>query len=148
MFITNVRLQTKNPSSPSHLPRAHNPSASLVSNKWLETTWRRLGTSQSQRPNPHKSGYFLASFVSQPLKLESRNAPRGNGEHCVTQVRAAAKETRYFWNRNYYRIFFRPSQESDLICVFKNVRICVVCNTAVLSVVTQRSSGRNVAWRQ
>ena len=43
------------------------------------------------------------------------------------------------------RTFLRPSQESDLICVFKNVRICVVCHTAVFSVVTQRSSGRNVA---
>ena len=52
--------------------------------------------SQSQRPNPHKSGYFLASFVSQPLKLESRNAPRGNGEHCVTQVRAAARRLDIF----------------------------------------------------
>ena len=39
------------------------------------------------------------------------------------------------------RTFLRPSQESDLICVFKNVRICVVCHTAVFSVVTQRSSG-------
>lgn len=30
--------------SPSHLPRAHNPSASLINNQWVETTWGRLSS--------------------------------------------------------------------------------------------------------